>query len=489
VAIKSAVSFVLALSVAGFDVNAESNGFFGDIGDAIDDVFTSDSPPPRHSYRYASRNIARGSGSSVRAWSVTTLNGSVVATDSNGLVISHDRSGAVFFSISTKNQLPTTSENLEVSFSFNNEPIVVVPAKIQGQTVVIDEQAKMPLLVEMFKTKRSYEITSSVFKISGALSGSSKALEAVEQAGQISAALGSNAPAGGVTINSTVIHEVDNREPSVAALSESDQKKLEAAADGVANLSAQIELLKKMLEDQKGLAVKATGDEKSTVDATLAIINIQIENRIKEQQVESQKLQGYLTSIMPNNRNQYLSARKASEVFPRIPYYIPGTPETGEFWVEPIVTEKGEQRFKFHFIDPKATADVKRETIEMDREELAQVKDGLFKLYLWSEKAQEEKIRRIFSKRAVCFPAVECPQDGEQGELGKSSTEIRFQIYEDGSTAGRMQRNKGRFSDGYNMSIDSAMLLQAYAAFVLKESDADFKQGTRSKGDLDAMFK
>ena len=84
---------------------------------------------------------------------------------------------------------------------------------------------------------------------------------------------------------------------------------------------------------------------------------------------------------------------------------------------------------------------------------------------------------------------AECPIDGEQGELGKSSTEVRFQIYEDGATAGRIQRNKGRFSDGYNISIDSAMLLQAYAAFVLKESDADFKQGTQSKGELDAMFK
>ena len=486
---KLAVSFLVALSAACVDVKAEANGFFGDIGDAIDDAFSTDSPQPRDSYKYASRNVARGSANNSRSWSVVALNGSVVATDSSGLMISHDRSGAVYFSISPKNELPTTSEALEVSFSFNKEPAVVVPARIEGRTVVIDEKTKVPLLVEMFKTKRSYEVTSSLFKISGALAGSSKALEEVEQAGQISGALKSNGQTGGLTINSTVIHEGSEHSPSVAALSEGDQKKLEAAADGVANLSAQIDLLKKMLEDQRDLAAKVPVEEKGTVDATLAVINAQIENRVKEQQVEDRKLQGYLTSITPNNRNQYLSARKASEVFPRIPYYIPGTPEIGEFWVEPFVTEKGEQRFKFHFIDPKATADVKRETIEMNRDELSQVKNGLFKLYLWSQKAQQEKIRKIFSKRAICFPMAECPIDGEQGELGKSSTEVRFQIYEDGATAGRIQRNKGRFSDGYNISIDSAMLLQAYAAFVLKESDADFKQGTQSKGELDAMFK
>jgi hypothetical protein len=72
---------------------------------------------------------------------------------------------------------------------------------------------------------------------------------------------------------------------------------------------------------------------------------------------------------------------------------------------------------------------------------------------------------------------------------GHSSTEIRFNIYEDGSTAGRIQRNKGLFVEGYNVSIDSAMLLQAYLAHVIKQARIEFKSGTQDKKALDDLFR
>ena len=80
------------------------------------------------------------------------------------------------------------------------------------------------------------------------------------------------------------------------------------------------------------------------------------------------------------------------------------------------------------------------------------------------------------------------PPDGET-VAGKSSTELRFNIYEDGSTAGRIQRNKGCYVEGYNMSIDSALLLQAYIAHVISEAKLDFRQGTQTKDDLNKMFR
>lgn len=487
---KLTVSLVMALVTISAEVHAQSNGFFGDVGDMIDDVFSTDAPVSRTAYRYQGERTPRsGAGVSGRQWSVVTVNGHSVATDANGLAVSHDKSGSLVLSVTPKSPIPPVSGPFEVSFSFNGSFFVSLPGRMDGQTVVVDEKKTLPLLVDMMKSKRSYEISTSFFKVSGTLSSSSKALDEVEQAARLVATIHNNTSQNTqVTINSTVIQPIADSSASVAALSESDQQKLDATADGVANLKAQIDVLKKMVENQQALAAKSSAQDRATFDATIGVINVQIQSRQKDLQVEDQKLQGYLTSITPNNRNQYLSARKASEIYPRVPYYIPGTPETGEFWVEPFVTEKGEQRFKFHFIDPEATNDVKRETIEMSRDELAQVQSGLFKLHEWSQRAQEQKIRKIFSKRATCFPAIECPKDGEQGELGKSSTEIRFQIYEDGATAGRIQRNKGRFEEGYNVSIDSAMLLQSYAAFVLKESDFDFKQGTQSKQELDALF-
>jgi hypothetical protein len=79
------------------------------------------------------------------------------------------------------------------------------------------------------------------------------------------------------------------------------------------------------------------------------------------------------------------------------------------------------------------------------------------------------------------------PPDGERID-GKSATEIRFNVYEDGSTAGRIQRDKGRFVEGYNVSIDSAMLLQAYLAHIIKEARLEFQSGTQDKKSLDQLF-
>ncbi len=61
-------------------------------------------------------------------------------------------------------------------------------------------------------------------------------------------------------------------------------------------------------------------------------------------------------------------------------------------------------------------------------------------------------------------------------------------IYEDGSTGGRLQQNKGAFQEGVNFSIDSALLLQAYLAHVIKEAKLEFESGTRTQQQLDDMF-
>jgi hypothetical protein len=82
----------------------------------------------------------------------------------------------------------------------------------------------------------------------------------------------------------------------------------------------------------------------------------------------------------------------------------------------------------------------------------------------------------------------DCPPDGERLD-GKSSTEIRFTVYEDGSTAGRIQRNKGLFVEGYNVSIDSALMLQAYLNHVIKAAKLEFNSGTQTKKQLDEIFK
>ena len=256
----------------------------------------------------------------------------------------------------------------------------------------------------------------------------------------------------------------------------------------IADLAGQIKVLEAVIEEQKQLQNKATPEKKQTLEATIVSVNTRVTQLKKDYNEKDKKFSEYLTSVRPNDRDLYISARKASEIYPKIPYYIPGTNETGEFWVEPVVSDRGEMGFSFKFIDINASVEKVRGKIEMSLAEMDEAKDALFKLHDWSQTAHKEKIRKNFEKRVICFPVSECPPDGERLD-GKASTEIRFNVYEDGSTAGRIQRNKGRYIEGYNVSIESALLLQAYLNHVITEAKQEFKSGTQDKKSLEQLFK
>ncbi len=256
----------------------------------------------------------------------------------------------------------------------------------------------------------------------------------------------------------------------------------------IGDLAGQIKVLETVIQEQKQLQSSVSTEKKQTIEATLVSVNTRVTQLKKDYNEKDKKFSEYLTSIKPNDRDLYISARKASEIYPKIPYYIPGTNETGEFWVEPVVSDRGEMGFSFKFVDINASVEKVRGKIEMTLAEMEETKDALFKLHDWSETAHKEKIRKNFEKRVVCFPVAECPPDGERLD-GKASTEVRFNIYEDGATAGRIQRNKGRFIEGYNVSIESALLLQAYLNHVITEAKLEFKSGTQDKKSLEQLFK
>lgn len=256
----------------------------------------------------------------------------------------------------------------------------------------------------------------------------------------------------------------------------------------IGNLEGRVSVLTSVLEEQNILLNDSSAADKEAIKDTISVIKIEISRLNAEASKRTRVFDGYLTSVRPTDRDLYLSARKSSEIYPRVPYYIPGTSETGEFLVEPFISDKGEMNFNFKFLDISSNLDKVRGNITMSLSDIDDAQKSLFKLYEWSKTAHKEQIRTNFEKRVTCFPAAECPSDGERVD-GKASTEIRFMVYEDGSTAGRIQRNKGRFVEGYNVSIGSAMLLQAYLAHVVKETKREFKAGTQDKKELDEIFK
>ena len=177
-----------------------------------------------------------------------------------------------------------------------------------------------------------------------------------------------------------------------------------------------------------------------------------------------------------------------SEKFPKVPFYIPGTLESGRFWIEPRVSDSGTLHYNMVFVEPNASVDRRRAVIDLSPEQLERMKSSILKLSQWSSIAHQNEIHRSYRKRVDCFPETACPREGEKIE-GKSSTEIVFIVNEDGSTAGRIQRNKGRYDEGYNISIKSARLLASYLGYVQSRAQRDYEAGMRTMSDLDLMFK
>ena len=72
--------------------------------------------------------------------------------------------------------------------------------------------------------------------------------------------------------------------------------------------------------------------------------------------------------------------------------------------------------------------------------------------------------------------------------VGNTSTDIIFMLYEDGSTAAKIQQNKGRFKSGYNVSVESGLLLAAYSDYMIEIGPKEFEAATMTDAELDAVF-
>lgn len=243
---------------------------------------------------------------------------------------------------------------------------------------------------------------------------------------------------------------------------------------------AQLKLLEQI---QTHIDAKAV-DESSTRKLTTVIERMeQLRSTIRKVKKETKGKYG--TPIKPTNANLGVTAVKASEVFPRVPYYIPGTDETGEMWVKPYVTDGGVLMYDFNFVASHSDFERIKDTIEMSSKNVRSVAEALVKVTKWSDVAISKGMRRRYQKSAVCFPQEMCGKS----EAGNNSAEVIFMLYEDGSTAARLQENKGRFRSGYNLSVESGLLLSAYMDYMAEIGENEFEANTMTDKDLDMVFK
>ena len=125
---------------------------------------------------------------------------------------------------------------------------------------------------------------------------------------------------------------------------------------------ALISMFKAIIQEQRKLAA-GNADMDEVAKQSIEVL----EPRVKELEArfleKTTELSRYRTSIRPNDPDLQITARRASETFPKIPYYIPGTSKSGEFWFEPKVADKGEPVFYLRFINPDSQNNKTRNSI------------------------------------------------------------------------------------------------------------------------------
>ena len=220
-------------------------------------------------------------------------------------------------------------------------------------------------------------------------------------------------------------------------------------------------------------------------DRVLSVVKSEITRLRKEKELLQEQLTSrFSTPIRPNNANLSVSAFRAADTFPKIPFYVPGTNEIGEMLVVPRVSDEGYLNYQFDFLDPTSTYDKVRDSIDVAHDDIGALIFGLNKIDEWTKVAQENNVNRRIEKTASCIPDGMC----EEKKQGISSTEVVFQVYEDGSTAGRIQRNKGKFMVGYNMSVESSILLSAYLIYMRDVGAKEFNIGVMTDEEVEGLF-
>ena len=257
------------------------------------------------------------------------------------------------------------------------------------------------------------------------------------------------------------------------------------------NVNNQSEAQKKLDEIQASLNMyeaisKVVKRQKPDVRSRFLIaINKEIKKlNAEKQSLEQEFSNQYSTPIRPSNQKLNISSFKASETFPKIPFYVPGTNEIGEMLTIPRVTDEGYLVYRLDFLDPTLTYEKVRDSINIPHESINEVIEALFNIDKWTITAQENNVTRRVSKTALCIPTGRC----ENKKKGVMSTEILFQVYEDGSTAGRIQRNKGTYSVGYNLSVESSVLLSAYLTYMRDTGFKEFNIRNMSDEELESLF-
>ena len=182
----------------------------------------------------------------------------------------------------------------------------------------------------------------------------------------------------------------------------------------------------------------------------------------------------------------------------KIQYYVPGSEEIGEMWVNWHINDEKGPMMRLHFMDPTHQYESEAHKIDISLQPIESVcntdinvdsdkntspsckivKD-LLRADKWGKIAKAKDLKRRYSKRVSFI-------QGE--EQSKKSLAINFQVYENGAMTAQVEEMNHGFPKQFNFTLANALELSRYVENTREKAHKKWMNKTRSKEDLDALF-
>lgn len=182
----------------------------------------------------------------------------------------------------------------------------------------------------------------------------------------------------------------------------------------------------------------------------------------------------------------------------KIQWYVPGSEEIGEMFVEWYIDDEKGPMMKMIFIDPRHKYRNEQHVIKISLNPITSkcntdlnvksdkntspsckiVKD-LLRADKWGKKAKEKGIKKQYTKKVSYIT-------GDKNST--LSLSINFKIYEDGGMSAQIEEMKHGYPNQFNFTLANALELAKYIEDTRKKAYTKWMMKTMKKEDIDALF-
>jgi len=182
----------------------------------------------------------------------------------------------------------------------------------------------------------------------------------------------------------------------------------------------------------------------------------------------------------------------------KIQYYIPGSEEIGEMWVDWHIDDSKGPMMRLNFIDPTHQYENKTYSINISLQPIqascntdlkiksdkntspsCKIVKDLLRADKWGKIAKEQEMKRRYKKKVSFI---------QGDEESTKSLGVNFQVYEDGGMTAQIEEINHGYPKRFNFTLANALELSRYIEDTRQKAHKKWMNKTRSTEDLDALF-